>query len=54
MTDLKPCPFCDAPAKYFRGFGDTWGVQCTFCEVYKGGYGTKEVAAERWNKRVNE
>ena len=54
MIELKPCPFCNAPAKYFRGFGNTWGVQCTFCEVYKGGYDTKEIATERWNRRVNE
>ena len=49
---LKPCPFCGAPAKFFRGFA--WGVECTFCDVHILGYSNRNDATRAWNRRYGE
>lgn len=61
MTELKPCPFCGAPAE-LEGvymFGSTvWFVNCLNpeCEIRPGTghYDTKDEAVKVWNRRAVE
>ena len=48
MIELKPCPFCGAPAHPWEAWGH-WGVECEFCDAKIRDYGTRERAIEVWN-----
>jgi len=59
-VQLCPCPFCGSPATatngptWFTASGHSgWCVVCPCCSVGTGAYGSKEQAAERWNKRAD-
>jgi hypothetical protein len=53
MDELRPCPFCGAPAQ-MRHVENTWWVECSddncpaFCSNTKG----EAIAA--WNRRADE
>jgi hypothetical protein len=65
IDELKPCPFCGAPAERFEqgatedqmsnGFGEaSYGVRCTrsgFCEATIDGFRAENVATIAWNRR---
>lgn len=57
MTELKPCPFCGAPAEIRgKGGGRWYVVRCTkeSCECSTKGHANKEEVIRIWNRRHNE
>ena len=52
MDELKPCPFCGAPAQ-FRELSGRWAVECTRKCIATRIVVDKEKAAEIWNRRAN-
>ena len=57
MDELKPCPFCGEIPKFIR-YERGWCVECrsNTCLIAPETpiFGTKEEAAEQWNRRVND
>ena len=54
--ELKPCPFCGAPAvyaQYEHKAGLRWKVMCCGClaEIDPGYAQTKHAVANMWNRR---
>ena len=60
MTDklkLKPCPFCGGPAEIVDNnslFPNSYFVGCWWCGAWTNYEHRKEIAAELWNRRVDE
>ena len=60
MTELKPCPFCGKSVElkhYQVNNDDWWYIACKECEIAVdpwtwGNYQSKEMAIEKWNRRV--
>lgn len=57
MSELKPCPFCGCTAVLFENRGANnqmplYGVTCMNCTARIYGYAKKDLAEEKWNKRV--
>lgn len=58
MTELKPCPFCGSKkVAYYRLVSgtDVEGIVCSGCGItFVPTAYCKDVAAEEWNRRVEE
>ena len=57
--ELKPCPFCGGKARVHEVETRTssiggYFVMCTKCLTSSDNYSSSEIAAEYWNRRVND
>ncbi len=52
MTELKTCPFCGGEAE-MNGIKTLFHIRCKHCGAATGLFIDKEVAAEAWNRRVD-
>lgn len=54
---MKPCPFCGGPAEMVDNnsfFPNSYFVGCWWCGARTNYEHRKEIAAELWNRRVDE
>lgn len=58
MAELLPCPFCGGKAFIntydYEGFGKTYYVFCTNCQVETFERNTEVEAVEAWNRRAGD
>lgn len=52
-VELKPCPFCGAPAQ-IKELGGRYAVECTRHCAGTRIFATKDEPTEAWNRRVND
>ena len=52
LTELKPCPFCDAAADPAFQRRRLWQVCCSVCTAEGPSFETKEEAEVAWNRRA--
>ena len=53
MSELLPCPFCGgAPGVTLWDHTPVAHIQCGSCSARTAPFGSAEVAAEWWNRRV--
>ena len=51
-SELKLCPFCGKPAKFYRDADYFIYIECTGCCATIGTFVNKKDAAKAWNRRV--
>ncbi len=51
--ELKPCPFCGAPARVFSPGEAAHAVECTACVISSSFMETKAEAVSHWNFRAH-
>ena len=49
---LKPCPFCDGKAEFYRDTDYFVYIECTRCCATMGSFVNKEDATKAWNTRT--
>lgn len=52
-TELKPCPFCGAPAE-LKEISDRWTVKCTKECAGTKIFNDKQRPIEAWNRRISD